>query len=67
MNNNIEVIAKVGGYHPVTGLHLVEGDIYQIDENYFADEVFERPYTGWQAPWERKESAAIENNEGGDE
>lgn len=40
MNKQINAIAKVTGYHPATGLHLVEGEPYTIDEAAFADDVF---------------------------
>jgi len=39
----IDVIAKVNGVHAATGLGLVAGETYTIDEDKFGDEVFEKP------------------------
>lgn len=36
----INVIAKVTGYHPASGLYLVEGDSYTIDQDFFAADIF---------------------------
>lgn len=38
----IEVIAKVTGTHAASNLTLVEGETYEIDEEHFGDQVFER-------------------------
>lgn len=38
----MEVIAKVDGYHPLTGLYLVAGESYTIDPEQFRDDVFEQ-------------------------
>jgi len=48
----ITVTAKVSGYHPATGLRLVEGEPCEIDEEAMSDEVFVRlgPGTGDQGP-----------------
>lgn len=42
----ITVTAKVSGYHPVTGLYLVQGEEYRIDQGCFSDEIFERATVG---------------------
>ena len=36
----MEVIAKVDGYHPATGLNLVKGEAYTIDKEQFSNSVF---------------------------
>jgi len=38
----IDVIAKVNGVHAATGLGLVAGETYTIDEDKFGDEVFQK-------------------------
>jgi len=38
----VTVIAKVTGTHAVTGLGLVAGNEYEIDEEHYGDEIFER-------------------------
>lgn len=38
----MEVIAKVDGYHPASGLHLIAGETYVITREQFSDSVFEK-------------------------
>lgn len=38
----VDVIAKVSGYHPASGLYLQEGEKYQIDESAYSADVFEK-------------------------
>jgi len=38
----IDVIAKVNGVHAATGLGLIAGETYTIDEDKFGDEVFKK-------------------------
>jgi hypothetical protein len=37
----IQVIAKVSGVHAMSGLTLVAGEQYEIEEEHFGDEVFD--------------------------
>jgi hypothetical protein len=45
----MNVTAKTTGYHPASGLHLVEGETYTIDAAVFAADVFTESFTK-QAP-----------------
>lgn len=56
----ITVTAKItAGYHPGLGKHIVKGETYEIEEEQFGDELFERPDPDWLSPLERaaKETA----------
>lgn len=46
----IDVTAKVSGLHPVTGLYLVEGKRYSVEEGEFSDQVFDRVGTSSPRP-----------------
>lgn len=51
----ITVKAKTtAGYHPGLNTEIVKGREYTIDESKWGNELFERPSTGWLAPWEHK-------------
>ena len=63
----ITVVAKGDlGTHPVHG-PIQAGQSFTIEEEQFADQLFERPSPEWQAPWERQpavaDDAAVQSDE----
>lgn len=52
----ITVKAKIdAGFHPGLQKHIAKGESYEIGEQQFSDELFERPSPDWLAPWEQSE------------
>lgn len=60
MPTRITCTAKVSGYHPASGNHLVAGENFELNETEWSPDIFERPDPDWKSPSEQQTEGGTE-------